>query len=151
MINFTITAYEFVDEPKYLVEDIPRNYTYADGRTFVVTDNDNNEALVFICRFYRLTENVQHRMGYPKCYDYELGSVYMFEDYRGRGLARPILERILADVIGNIILWTSSDNEIAIKLYDKIFRRVSLKCTWTNETREVLRMKGYPCVIFFHS
>ena len=149
MINFTITTYNFDDEPQVITTTIPRMYKRSDGLTFVVTNDDKNDEFIFISRIYYLTDNLQRKMAYPTCYDYELGSVFMFPEYRQQGLAKQFLKRILCDIIGNIILWTQHDNEVARHLYDNLFTCV--ENNWTIQTKKILAERGYTNVVFYHN
>ena len=149
MFNFTITTYDFDDEPQAITTSIPRMYKRSAGLTFVVTNDEKNNEYVFVSRIYYLTDDLQRKMAYPKCYDYELGSVFMFPEYRSQGLASYFLKRILRDIIGNIILWTQHDNEVARHIYDNLFKLVDNN--WTTETKKVLAERGYSNVIFYHN
>lgn len=150
-MNFIRDIYEN-DIYDITIDDIPLNYTNTKYYTFYYSDNDNP---VFICRFYFINSDIRKEMNYPKKYKYELGSIFMYDNYRGKNLSKLFLTDALNYFKHNIsdediILWTYKDNIPANKLYHSLNFIELKKYKWMNKTNKIIYDKYKTKNIIFY-
>jgi len=139
-----------IEENDPLTDDIPVSKEGVNYKTFLVSDNQNE---VFIFRIYTLTNKYKEDYFYPLYVNYELGDIYMFPDYRGKGLSKILLNIFLNFVESGdkIILWVLSNNVPAIKLYHSIgFSKLAKNIEREKKVREEYKwIKDSDDILFF--
>ena len=148
---FKIFEYNFINDP--LIYEIPQStrkyltkYAINKSKTFIVKQKED---FVFICRFYYLTKKYIKNHGYPADSRYELGDVFLFDKWRGKKLSTKFLNQILQQMPYKIVLWTTTDNIPAIKLYTRLNFSIFnnpigqkwIKEIYSNENKWVLKYK----------
>lgn len=100
-----------------ITDDVPISKENIDYKTFLVLDGEKE---IFIFRMYLLSNSYKEEHMYPLYVNYELGDIYMFPDYRGKGLSKLLLGIFMRYVRpgDKIILWVLGNNAPAIKLYE---------------------------------
>jgi ribosomal protein S18 acetylase RimI-like enzyme len=125
---------KYTDKPQ-LIADAPiiyfdklSNYQIKNSK-YIQVYIKNNDAYdeLFNCVVYHIGKFNEIFLKLPYKINYEISDVIINEDYRGKGYASKILKYIIKKLDGNIFLWTTVENIIAISLYTKLgFKQIKL-------------------------